>query len=177
MKNSNLIVTIFVLVSLISVLYVCGCTSTGNGPQTPTSTPTIPTPTPAPITPTTTTPTPPPPPPPSTTSLTITSPKDGSVVDYRRTIKGTSKGVHGSSNYISIIVQPHESGEYWVQPEVQPSPNGDWSVLVYFGDDATAKYKDKKFTVFALINSSRFAEGKISPLPGGIKETIELTRS
>jgi hypothetical protein len=176
MKTSRMIVTIVFLLLLVIILYTCGCTSNPEKaqpvpPVTTSMAPEIP----APIT--TTPSTPVQLPSADAPKITITSPKDGSVVDYRTTIKGMSTGVYGTPLNLYIIIQPQESGDdYWVQPEIILQDNGDWSTLAYFGGDATSKYKDKKFTVYAVLSTSKLNEGETTQKPSGIKQMIELTR-
>lgn len=180
MKNHTATATVVLLLLLAGMLLLCGCTgSTGK----------IPPPSPAPVLPATTVPAAVPPEGPSqasapalpvssgTEKITITSPRDGDVVDYRTMVKGTSGGVAGSSRTVSIVILPEQPGnEYWVQPDVVLLDNGNWSVLANFGNDATAADRGKKFTVYAVLSAEKLPEGKMTAAPAGIRQMIEVTR-
>jgi hypothetical protein len=164
---------------LIGLIFLCGCTGTAPAspgvakPPTsatvidsPQTTPTPPTAPSAPLSPS------------PASKITILSPQDSTTVNYRTTIKGTSTGIYKTGQNFYIVILPQDPGDtYWVQPEVTMQENGDWSLLAYFGEDASSKFTGKKFTVYAVVSPAKLTIGDTKNPPGGVKQTIELTRA
>jgi hypothetical protein len=182
MKKSQVFVTCIGIFLIGITLAACGCTSTlPNTTLTPASTPvktTVSVQATIQNTPAMTT-SPMITAPPPQTSITITSPKAGSVVDYRTTVQGTSAGVYGTPVYLSVVVRPQEpNNEYWLQPDVTVQENGDWFTNdpAYFGSDATSKESGKKFTVYVVTSTTKLTGTNMPERPGVLRQMIEVTR-
>jgi hypothetical protein len=139
------------LLVIIGILIIfSGCLEQQPVPITPTPPTITPTPTPTPAPTTTLTPT-----------ITISSPTEGDQVSLRHIVEGTSAGVYGSNLKIYVLVYPIEVGRWWVQPDVNILPNGNWDTNVYFGDPANpSKDIGKKFRISVIATSVKLKEGE-----------------
>ncbi|WP_130646602.1 hypothetical protein [Methanofollis fontis] len=186
MKRINF--TVFVVLSLVVALVLCGgCTGgTVDVTPTPTQPPTSTTAQTTQETAVTTTETPTTMPP--TTSITetqghspgyvvITSPRDGDKVNNTDTIKGTVEELDDSGLNLYVLVKPllGDSG-WWVQPQTTVLPSGNWFVEAYFGDNVTPA--GTEFIVQAIVSNNELEEGEqiynISGYDGSIPVYVTL---
>jgi hypothetical protein len=94
--------------------------------------------------------------------VVITSPKSGTVVEYRHEVNGT---VSDPNADVWVVIRPVETSDFWVAPPVTVKEDGSWKVKAYFGEDKP-EHSGKPFEVRAFANPvGNISEGKTTQWP------------
>jgi len=100
--------------------------------------------------------------------IEITNLKNGSLVQYKCNVEGTSRaGRSGMKAY--LLIWPNETwGPWWVQ-ETATSQNGNWNSNAIFGRPDNVD-NGKSFKVMAIITRENLSVGQINVLPSNLKK-------
>ena len=81
--------------------------------------------------------------------ITIQRPVQNEVVNVRHEVSGVVSSTSSAQGPVSVIVQPQETGDCWVQTPAMVNSDGTWRATVQFGE-ATAAHSGKPYEIRAL---------------------------
>jgi len=112
-------------------------------------------------------------------TINITSPEDGSDVDWRTWVEGETNLQNDTDYHIYVIINPADSGTWWVQPNVVFDKNeGKWISFVYIGREGM-DWGSWQF-VRAIITKSRLEDNTFDVMPENLvaqSNTIRVRRN
>lgn len=100
-------------------------------------------------------------------TINITSPEDGAEVDWRTWVEGETNLQNDTDYHIYVIINPADSGTWWVQPKAVFDTNtGKWFSNVYFGREGM-DFGSWQF-VCAVITDSKLEDNTFDSIPKNI---------
>ncbi|MBI4514935.1 MAG: hypothetical protein HY699_03850 [Deltaproteobacteria bacterium] len=89
--------------------------------------------------------------------MTITSPRQGDVVEVRALIEGC---VENPKLHVYVLVRPLAVGGWWVQPASPVDRDGKWRVLAYFGTEEAGRGEYFEIVAVASTEAKLLREGQ-----------------
>ncbi|GEM_PF-4966119 len=103
-------------------------------------------------------------------TINITSPENGEDVEWRTWVEGVTNLQDDTDYHIYVLINPADSGTWWVQPEaVLDSNTGEWFAYVYFGREGM-DYGSWQF-VCAIITASGLGDNTFDSIPEHIAKS------
>ncbi|AET64873.1 hypothetical protein [Methanothrix harundinacea] len=109
-------------------------------------------------------------------TINITSPEEGDEVEWRNWVIGETNLKNYTDYHIYVIINPADSGTWWVQPKAVIDTNtGIWRAHVYFGREGM-DWGSYQF-VCAIITASKLEYNTFDNIPENIaKSDIIMVR-